>query len=463
MRWSLMRHRARPAPAPQDGALALVRSTKRHSGVFSQPGEGERAEEVKLRQRVLILHPSDEAYGADRIVSILACELTRRGHSVRVVIADDGPPGWLSANLELNGVPYCRRPLAAARRSEFTIARIFPFLVRLWSARKIVRREARSFNATVIHINTSALLVGAIIGRPGSASRVWHVHEIIVRPRFMRWLFRFAVLGGGDRVLAVSGAVRDHLGTSRLASARVITIHNGIEPHAALRTNCNQAKPQTSGLLLGESNAVVVAFVGRLNRWKGYEVFIDAARMVATKCPGATFVIVGDPPTTEAWRADDVVDRVRASRMETRIAVLGFRPEARKLLQDVDILIVPSVWPDPFPTVILEGMSASCAVIASRLGGAVEMLEDGVSGLFFDPGSSESLADKIAALVDDAPLRRRLGAAAKIRADTEFTIPRFVDRVEAVYASILPGSTVSRRSHRSSRQAESSRRNAPNG
>jgi glycosyltransferase involved in cell wall biosynthesis len=377
------------------------------------------------RPPVLFLHASDEAYGADRVLLTMAHGLRERGRAVAVLLPDDTPRGWLSDRLGELGIAVTRGPLAPARRRYLRLRALPEYARSLLRARRFVRSRARSEGAGIVHVNTSALLVGAFVGRPARSRLVWHVHEIVVRPRVLAWIFRLAPVLYADRVVTVSEAVRRHVTPFRLLRHRVVRLHNGIER----RTPRVRADLPVAG-------SPIVAFVGRLNRWKGYEVFVDAAAEVARRFPDAAFVVAGDPPQGEEWRASDLADRLSRHGLEQRVTVLGFYPDPPALFDGVDIVAAPSTWPDPFPLVILEAMRAGCAVVASGHGGAPEMIEHGRSGLLVPPGDASALAEAIGSLVGDPPLRSRLGAAARERVATEFTNERFLDGLERIYESL---------------------------
>ena len=380
------------------------------------------------RPPVLFLHASDEAYGADRVLLTMARGLRDRGRAVAVLLPDDTPPGWLSERLGELGIPVARGPLAPARRRYLRVRALPEYARSLLRARRFVRVRARSLRAGIVHANTSALLVGTVLGRPHGARLVWHVHEIVVHPRVLAWVFRLAPTLSADRVVCVSDAVRRHLTPFGLGGSRVVRLHNGIE---GLEDHDGRARAE-----LPVAGSPIVAFVGRLNRWKGYEVFVDAVAQVAQRFPHAAFLVAGDPPQGEEWRARDLADRLTAHRLEQRVKVLGFHPDAAALFASVDIVAAPSTWPDPFPLVILEAMRAGCAVVASGHGGAPEMIEDGRSGLLVPPGDAGALAEAIASLVGDPALRSRLGAAARARVAAEFTNERFLDGLERIYESL---------------------------
>jgi glycosyltransferase involved in cell wall biosynthesis len=225
-----------------------------------------------------------------------------------------------------------------------------------------------------------------------------------------------------DRVVAVSDAVKEWVGSIPHSKAQVLRIHNGIDSRAP------EHRPGTS---------VRVAFVGRLNRWKGYEVFIEAVGRIADRHREATFILAGDPPAGEEHRSNDAMRQIEASGLAGRIQLLGFRSDVPELLAGIDVLVVPSTSPDPFPTVILEGMRAGCAVVASRHGGAPEMLTHGVDGLLVEPGDVGALGRQLERLLTDAGLRSSLGASARKRVQEQFGIRRFLDEWEQLYREVI--------------------------
>jgi glycosyltransferase involved in cell wall biosynthesis len=372
---------------------------------------------------VLFVHPSDEAYGADRVLLRLATGLAQRGWRVAVLMSDDQPPGWLTQRLAEASIHVARGPLAPARRRYLTPSALLAYLGGLLRARRWLRREALRFRPTIVHLNTSALLVGTILGRPGGARVVWHVHEIVMRPRLFSWVFRLAPTLTADRVVAISHAVRDHISPGGLGRRKVTIVWNGIEDRSAAP--------------LDIGTAPVVAFIGRLNRWKGYEVFVEAVARIAPEFPATRFLVAGDPPPGEEWRTTALLDSLSRLGIADRVEMLGFESDVRALMERVSVVVTPSTWPEPFGLVTLEAMWAGRAVIASAHGGALDLIAPGMSGLLVPPGDSTALAAAIAMLLDSPALQTRLGAAARRRAQTHFSLDRFVSGIERVYLSGL--------------------------
>lgn len=257
---------------------------------------------------ILFLHPSDEAYGADRVLLQLVLALRDRQWRVGVLLSEDQPAGWLSQRLQAAGILMDRGPLAPARRRYLTVVALPAYLRALLRARRWVRSRARHFGPDIIHVNTSALLVAAVLGRPASASLVWHIHEIVVEPKLVSWIFRLMPVLVADRVVAISGRVRDHVSPSRFRRTRISVVWNGIEPRDSSARNRVNSTHQR------------IAFVGRLNRWKGYELFVEAAARLIEEFPSARFVIVGDPPPGEEWRVEDLTRKVDALQLSHQVA-----------------------------------------------------------------------------------------------------------------------------------------------
>jgi glycosyltransferase involved in cell wall biosynthesis len=373
---------------------------------------------------VLFVHASDEAYGADRVLLRVALAMRDRGRPVRVLVPDDAAPGWLSARLEESGITVVRGPLAIARRRYLRPRGLLAYAGALRRARAFIRAQSIDHGARLIHVNTSAVLAGAIIGRPRGARVVWHVHEIVVRPRAAAMLFRALPPLGADRVIAISHAVAAHLIAPGPLRRRIVTIWNGLPPREApiaMRT--------TNG-------SPLVAFVGRLNQWKGAGVFVDAAAVVAGAHPTARFLIAGDAPEGEAWREEAMDHRIRATGLEDRIERIGRVEDATAVMDRAAIVVVPSTWPEPFGLVIAEAMQAGCAVVASAHGGATELVADGVSGLLVPPDDPEALAGAISRLLDDPATRRRLGEAGRARIAAHFSLAASVEAVDRLYRGI---------------------------
>jgi glycosyltransferase involved in cell wall biosynthesis len=111
------------------------------------------------------------------------------------------------------------------------------------------------------------------------------------------------------------------------------------------------------------------------------------------------------------------------------------------LLRKFDVLLLPSIWQEPFARVLLEGMVSSLVIVATPTGGTTEILTDGENGLLFAAGDAEDLAQKIACLATDPKLRRRLAVAGQQTIVERFTKTKMMDEIESYLQEVSQSST----------------------
>jgi glycosyltransferase involved in cell wall biosynthesis len=155
-------------------------------------------------------------------------------------------------------------------------------------------------------------------------------------------------------------------------------------------------------------------FVGRLVEKKGCAVLFDAVKLLADR-PGWSLVVVGDGPLRASLQE-------RAAGLPVTFLGTLSRVELATEYARSEVLVVPSVTAasgdqDGLPVVLLEGMAAGCAIVASRIAGLDVAITDGTSGVLVPAGDAAALAAELGRLLDDPARRRRLGAAASARAD----------------------------------------------
>lgn len=423
----------RRAREAANGRVRDVTTRRNHMGFRADPDDTSTSNVsrvLKPGHRILLLHSADEAYGSDRVLLSVANYLRQTETQVRVLLPDDSHPGWLTDRLTEIGVDVCHGPLGIARRRYLTMSHLPKYVVCLWKARKFVLTEISAFDPEVVYVNTSASIIGAFLGRRRRWTLIWHVHEIIEHPRWLAWFFRRLPLSA-DQVIAVSGAVFRHLCGGGHSAEHVTLLRNGISPRPLA------AKPSLPPLR--------VCFAGRLSEWKGYQIFLDAAVKLASEGAPIEFVIAGDPVPNEQWRIGEIESTVDRLGLASRIQLVGFHADIPALFDSMHVVVVPSILPDPLPTVVLEGMRSGCVVIATRHGGAVEMIEDGVSGLLVTPGDSVSLQRSILRVLAEPGLIGHIGFAAWSRVESEFTTEVFWQNLSPIVSRAIDDAAKRRR------------------
>ncbi len=179
-------------------------------------------------------------------------------------------------------------------------------------------------------------------------------------------------------------------------------------------------------------NHLVVGMVGCLKPQKAPVDFVRAAGAVLEKCPDTTFFIAGDGvlrPEVEA--------AVSRHGLEERFRLLGWREDVPVLLQLCDIVALSSLW-EGLPRVFPQAMACGRPIVANRVDGAPEAVEDGVTGFLVEPGRPQMLAGRIVELLEDRQLRERMGREALARVEP-FTVTRMMADLERFYETLLAG------------------------
>ena len=286
----------------------------------------------------------------------------------------------------------------------------------------------------VVYANSQkAMMVGVVVGWLSARPVIWHLHDILGTEHFSPSLSRVAVAlatHGARRVLANSQASANAFVAAGGDPGAVHVVYNGVDPARFESVDGSTvAELRTS---LGLDGSPLVGAFSRLAPWKGQHVLVEAL----AELPGVHALVCGAPLFGE----DDYAARLRqlAERMGVapRVHFCGFRDDVAALMRICDIVVHTSVSPEPFGRVIVEAMMSARPVVATRAGGALEIVEDGVSGLLVAPKSPAELAAGVRRLLRQPGDARRIAQAGRESAVMRFSldvmlaqIARHVDEV----------------------------------
>jgi len=205
---------------------------------------------------------------------------------------------------------------------------------------------------------------------------------------------------------------------------RVEVVHNGVDPPVS---GDGQAASRAHFGLPPE--AVVVGLFSQLVVHKGALDLVRAAHAAISENPELHFLIAGHGPSSFA---DQLRREMAAGAAAGHIHLVPPQPEIWELLAAVDVLALPTQWPDPLPRAVMEAMAAGLPVVAYKNGGVPEMVVNGETGLLCQPGDVEGLTRAILEMAGDETLRSRLGEAGRQRARDLFSVERHVDQMEEI-------------------------------
>ena len=390
---------------------------------------------------LLFIHSSDEMYGSDVVLLELLRRLDRTRFAPLVALPTDityeQGQARLSDELTKLSIPVRHIDFAVLRRRYLSPRGLPGFARRLWRGSRELADWMRSADVALVHANTVAVLGGALAAKLAGRPLLWHVHEIIVEPRWLRWLIARLVTAAADRIVVISGPVAEHLlglGAARGARDKVIVIPDAVDTERFNPANDGAAAREAWGI---RPDQVLIGMAGRIHTWKGQGVLVEAARLLRDRCAEARFVIAGDIVPGQPEPKEALEAAIAAGGLADRVQLVGFWPDARQVMAGLDVLALPSTAPEPFGLVVLEAMASGKPVIATAAGGPLEIVGDGETGLLVPPRDPAALADAIERLVRDPDLRARMAAAGRRRAVEKFGFAAHIVTFERVYQALL--------------------------
>jgi glycosyltransferase involved in cell wall biosynthesis len=266
---------------------------------------------------------------------------------------------------------------------------------------------------------------------------VWHLHDYPgLRPVLahgLRWAARRT-----SAAIAVSRSVGEDARRA-FPDLPITVVHNAVDSRRfAPGAGDGPLLDRLAGLAPGPF--VRVGLVATYARWKGHELFLEAAAQAARLRPDLRFFIVGGPIYRTAGsqvNEADLRERARSLGIADRVGFVGFQIDLTPIYRALDICVHASTQPEPFGLAIVEAMACGRAVIVSREGGAAEVFADEEDAVAFEPRDPASLAGAIVALAGDPERRRRLGEQARLRVVARFSRERLGREVLAVYRQAL--------------------------
>ena len=255
--------------------------------------------------------------------------------------------------------------------------------------------------------------------------RPWKVEQLGRSYHLSTWVEKMA-LESADRIVAVSRHAReDILKYFQVDPDRVKVIHNGIDLDIYKTTRVDSTR-QAFGI-----KEPYVLFVGRVSRQKGMGHLIDAMKLVD---PGVTCVCCTSAPDTRELE-EEIAARVAAEPRVIWINSLLREDQYVELYSNAFCFCCPSVY-EPFGIINLEAMSCETPVVASRVGGILETVVDGETGILVEPGSPEQIADGINQLARNRDLAARYGKNGRKRVEQLFSWASIADKTRIMYEEL---------------------------
>ena len=289
-----------------------------------------------------------------------------------------------------------------------------------------LNRFIRKNKIDLIHPNDNlSRIIAGLSGWLTKTPIVTHICDELNR-HFIDTLFRLFYLFSFDKIIAVSGVMKDLFAIYGYVSSKIHVIYAGVDL-SRFRADIQSSVRRELNL----DNSLAVGIVGTLNKNKGHEYLFKALARIHDEGFSFRCLVAGTGPEESNLR------RLQAQlALDNEIIFLGFRNDIPQVIQSVDILVCAS-FSEAFPRVVVEGMAMGKPVIATNVGGIPEAVIDGVTGFLIPPGNVDALYEALKKLINNKELRENMGLNGLKRVQSNFSIEVGVAKTSELYLQLL--------------------------
>ena len=364
---------------------------------------------------VLLLQDTGKVYGAERATLDLAAGLRAAGEEVTLLLIEETRLGPAASDLRDavrdRGLPFRALPVAGRLSRDLVQA---------------LRATLRDLGAGVLH--TTGYKADLHGGWAAGWGRRWPVVSTVhgwlfradLKEQFYGWL-NLQALRRCTRVIALSRHYEAMLAARGLAREKLVRIPSGLDP-----ATC------PPGPWPAEGAPYTIGLAGRLSEEKNHDLFLRAARRALDGGARLRFLVAGDGPLRATLAA-----RCAELNLAAHVEMPGFLPREAFLSRVHAVALCSRI--ENLPYSILEAMAWSRPVLATRVGGLPDLVEDGATGWLVESGDEAALAARMTELAADSAQARRLGTAGRRKLESEFSSDAQVAAHRKLYRAMMPG------------------------
>jgi len=365
------------------------------------------------RLNILHIHSAKSFGGGEVHLYQLIQGLSRKNHNLTLVIKDNLFNKFSNLDIEIRTLPL---------KNAIDFVSIYK-LVRIIKEKKI----------DIIHAHRGKdywLATMAVnIAKRAKVVITRHILKSLGKTYVHHYLYKKI-----SKIIVVSNEVREILiKENKIPLDKLELIYNGVDLNEFNYNRFNHKYLKQEFNI--QNNDVVVGAIGRLGKNKNQEFIIEIASKLKNQISNIKYLIVGQDNSPNKHYKSKLEEMVRKSNLKNQVHLTGFREDIPAIMDILDILIIPSKQ-EAFGIVAIEAMAMKKVVLATRVGGLKEVIEDGKTG-FLLPIEADVFAEKIKQLAQESSLRTDMGEAGYQRVLNNYTIETMINKTEEVYYDIL--------------------------
>jgi len=343
-------------------------------------------------KKILLIHSSNDMYGASRIVLQVIDILIKAKYEVHIILPYNGV---LNKIITDKGASCSTYNLGVLRKKYLNLKGLYNRFLKIKMAKNYISNYIDKHHIDLLYTSTSVIISGGLAAKKRGIPNISHIHEIPTGNKLYEIFTGLFARHFSTKVIAVSNSVAKHW-RSYLKKNQLIKVYNGIVfPFAKTPNNTKKKTDQN----------ITVTSIGRLVPGKGHKYFIEVAKELLKQNIQYKFLIVGDTFTGYESYEEELKKLVTQNDLNQTIHFLGYRTDIEAILSKSDLVFHSSIAPDSLPTVIFEAIKMRVPVVATELAGAVEILDNGNCGLLLPLNNAKKAADLINNYFKDEKLK----------------------------------------------------------
>jgi glycosyltransferase involved in cell wall biosynthesis len=374
-------------------------------------------------KNILFIHQSAELYGSDKTLLYLVVNLDKNKFYPIVILPNDGP---LKKELEKENIKVIITPVLKLHRKMFTPSNLLKFINDFFKGIKTIKSIKKQYKIDFIYSNTLAVLLGFFYCFFHKTKHIWHVHEIIESPKVFAKTFRLLLNNSTNTFV-----IHNSIATSNFwnCKGKNVVIWNGIDTFPELK---NEEKDTIRKTILNTDFELVLALVGRISRWKGQMLLLEAFNELIQTHQNIKLVYIGSTPPNQEHFLSSLKEKIVEYNLIKKVEIIPFQENINQLWQSIDVAIVPSTEPEPFGMVAIEAMMAQKPLVAANHGGLMEIVVNNQTGFLVEPNNKTALKEALERLINNPELRKTFGEKGYQRAIENFSIQNYVTKIEDI-------------------------------
>jgi glycosyltransferase involved in cell wall biosynthesis len=371
---------------------------------------------VKSRKKILFVIGQLDVGGAERQMLYLATNLNPERYLVKVCSFSADIP--LLSMFEGHSIETIVLPKTGN-----------PDLTRPFKLFQLVKE----FQPDLIHsylfvANTWSRIVGTLLRIPVILSER---SSELRKPKWQKLIERLLFPFGSLLIANSQSGAKRVIENKEFKAGKVKVVYNGVPLEKYKREISEETRLKLRSELQIPESSKVIGIIGRLHYCKNHELLFESFEIINNQIPDLFLLCIGDGP-----RKDELEKLADLLGIQDKVIFAGIREDIPECLSIMDVLVLPSRW-EGFPNVLLEAMAAKCPVIATKVGGVEELINDGQTGLLVNSENKFELSDKIKLILEDIELTNIIKENAFNSIVNNFSLIRMVENTEKYYGKLL--------------------------